>query len=133
MADRRFATFLLTLLGALATALAALGVYGVISYSTTQRIREFGIRAALGAQRIHILQLVLTRGVLLTVAGIVIGTAAGLTLTRYLASLLYQLTPTDVSTISTVALLLTVLGLLAGYVPAWRAMNSDPVAALRHE
>ncbi len=133
VADRRFATFILTLLGLLATALAALGVYGVISYSATQRIREFGIRAALGAQRIHILQLVLSRGVLLTGVGIGIGTLTGLALTRFLKSLLYEVTPTDPWTIAAVALLLTTVALIAGYIPSRRAMKLDPLTALRHD
>ena len=133
IADRRFTTFILTLLGLLSTALAALGVYGVISYSAAQRTREFGIRSALGAQRVHIVQLVLTRGVLLTVIGITIGSATGVMLTRFLTTLLYEVTPTDPGTIAAVALLLTLLALVAGYVPSRRAMKLDPLTALRHE
>ncbi len=133
IADRRFTTFIVTLLGLLATGLAALGVYGVISYSAAQRTREIGIRAALGAKRIQIVKLVLSRGIALTALGIAIGVTAGLLLTRFLASLLYEVTPSDPWTILSVALLLAAISLAAGYLPTYRAIKVDPMTALRHE
>ena len=133
IAERRFTTFLLTSLGALALALAALGVYGGISYSATQRTREIGIRAALGAQGGQIVWLVLQRGLFLSLAGTAVGIISGLLLTRYLSALLYEVTPTDFSTLLMVVFLITGMSLLAGWVPSYRAMRIDPMRALRQE
>lgn len=133
IADRRFTTFILTILGLLATGLAALGVYGVISYSAAQRTREIGIRRALGAQRLQIVQLVLSDGALLTGVGIGIGVSAGIFLTRFLSSLLYEVSPRDPATIAGVALSLAAISLIAGYLPCYRAMRIQPMSALRHE
>lgn len=118
IAERRFTTFLLTSLGSLALALAALDIYGVISYSATQRTREMGIRAALGAQGRQIVWLVLNRGLLLSLTGTALGVTSGLLLTRYLSGLLYEVAPSDVPTLSMVALLITAVSLLAGWVPS---------------
>ena len=133
IAERRFTTFLLTGLGALALALAALGVYAVVSYSTTQRTKEMGIRTALGAQRGQIMWLVLSRGLSLSLIGIVLGGATGLLLTRYLSSLLYEVTPDDVPTMTTVMLLIMGVSALAGLLPSYRAARIDPMQALRHD
>ncbi|HEX4808299.1 MAG TPA: ABC transporter permease [Bryobacteraceae bacterium] len=133
IAERRFTTLILTVLGFLALGLAALGVYGVISYSTTQRTREIGIRAALGARRLQIVWLVLSRGMVLSLAGTAIGLTAGLLLTRYLASLLYEVTSNDSSTIAMVALIITGVSLLAGFLPSYRAVRIDPLNALHHD
>ena len=133
IAERRFTTFLLTGLGALALALAALGVYGVVSYSTTQRTKEMGIRAALGAQRGQIMWLVLSRGLSLSIIGIVLGGGTGLLLTRYLSSLLYEVTPDDVPTMTTVMLLIISVSAMAGLLPSYRAARIDPMQALRHD
>lgn len=119
--------------GLLALALAAVGIYGVISYSTRQRTREIGIRMALGAQRLNILRLVLNHGVTLTAIGLVIGLAVSLALTRFLSSMLFGVTPTDALTFAGVAVLLCAVALLACYLPARRAMKVDPIIALRYE
>ncbi len=133
IAERRFPTFILTALGFFALGLAALGVYGIISYSTTQRTREIGIRSALGAKRMQIVWLVLSRGMFLSVAGIGIGLTAGLLVTRFLSSFLYKVAPNDFSTIATVVLILMSVSLLAGLLPSYRAVRVDPMNALRHE
>lgn len=133
IAERRFTTFILTALGFVALGLAALGVYGIISYSAKQRTREIGIRSALGAQRMQIVCLVLSRGMFLSVAGIGIGLTAGLLMTRFLSSLLYGVTPNDFSSIATVVLILMTVSLLAGLLPSYRAVRGDPVKALRYE
>ncbi len=133
IAERRFTTFLLTVLGALALVLAALGVYGVISYSAAQRTKEIGIRTALGAQRGQIVWLVLSRGLVLSFAGTAIGIAIGLFLTRYMAGLLYEVAPNDLTTLTTVVLLITGVSVLAGLLPSFRAVRIDPVRALRQD
>ncbi len=133
IAERRFTTFLLTALGTLALLLAALGIYGVISYSTTQRTRELGIRAALGAQRQQIVWLVLRHSLLLSLAGTTLGITTGLLVTRCLAGLLYEVTPHDYSTLAAVVLLITAISVLAGWLPSYRAVRIDPMQALRQE
>ncbi len=133
ISDRRFTAFVLSILGLLATGLAALGVYGVISYSAAQRTKEIGIRRALGAQRIEIVQLVVSDGALLSGAGIGIGMVAGMVLTRFLSSLLYEVTPTDPWIIGGVALMVAAIALIAAYLPCYRAMKIQPMTALRHE
>lgn len=119
--------------GLLALILAAVGIYGVIAYSTRQRTREIAIRLAMGAQRAAVLRMVLSQGLLLTLAGLAVGIAASLALTRYLASVLFGITATDVLTYAAVALLLCLVSLAACYLPARRATKIDPMAALRHE
>ena len=119
--------------GLLALVLAAVGIYGVVSYSTRQRTHEIGIRMALGAQRLSILRLVLRHGVTLTVIGVVIGLAGSFVLTRFLDALLFGVSPRDALTFLIVAVLLCAVALLACYLPARRAMKVDPIVALRYE
>jgi len=119
--------------GLLAVVLAAVGIYGVIAYATRQRTREIAIRMALGARRVEVLRLVLGQGLWLTVAGLGIGIAISLALTRYLKSELYGVAATDVWTYAAVTLLLCLVSLVACYIPAQRATKVHPMEALRHD
>jgi putative ABC transport system permease protein len=130
---RRFLKQLLAIFSALALLLATIGIYGVISYSTSQRIHEIGVRMALGAQRRDVLRLVLGEGMWISAIGVAVGFAAALVLTRFLSSQLFGVSATDPLTFSSVALLLAAVALLACYVPARRAMRVDPLVALRYE
>jgi len=129
----RFAMLLLAAFGMLALILSAIGMYGVVSYSVMQRTPEIGIRIALGARREQILVMVLGQGCRLACAGITIGLIAALTTTRLMARFLYGVQPTDPTTFAAVSLLLIAVALLACYVPARKAMNVDPMIALRCE
>ncbi len=133
LANRTFALALLGLLGGLAVTLAAVGVYGVISYSVAQRTREVGIRMALGAGRDDVLALVLWQAIPLIAAGLGIGLGASLLLARLLGTLLFEVAPTDAATSIAVATLLGSVGLAAAAIPAHRAATVDPMAALRRE
>jgi predicted permease len=119
--------------GFLAMVLAAVGVYGVVAYTTRQRTREIGIRMALGAEKGGIYRLVLGQGFRLTLAGLVVGTALGLAFTRLLKAQLFGVSETDAITFASVGLLLAVVALLACHIPARRATRVDPMVALRHE
>jgi predicted permease len=119
--------------GLLALVLAAVGIYGVTSYTTRQRTHEIGIRMTLGASKRDVLRLVLGHGLRLTIIGVVLGLAASFALTRFLTSLLLGVTSTDALTFSSVALLLCAVALLACFIPARRAMRVDPMVALRYE
>jgi predicted permease len=133
MSRRRFTMQLVGLFGILALLLAAVGIYGVIAYSVTQRTREIGIRVALGASKSEILRWVLKQGLILSIAGIVVGLVSALLLTRWLRSLLFGIGPMDVVTYGILAAVLMVVALIACYVPARRATKVDPLVALRYE
>jgi predicted permease len=128
---RRAPTALLAVFGAVALLLAAIGIYGVLAFGVTQRLREFGIRQALGADRRSILSLVLNQGLKTAGAGIALGVAAALVLTRYLQSLLFGVTSRDIGVFAGVPILLFLVALAACYVPARRATVVDPMVALR--
>jgi putative ABC transport system permease protein len=133
MAPRRTKMILLGTFAALATALAAAGIFAVISYTVAQRTHEIGVRMALGAQGGHILKLVVGQGMILVSAGVGVGLFVSLWLTRYLASMLYEVKPADPLTYAAVAILLIGVAVLACLLPAWRAARVDPMTALRSE
>ena len=133
LARERMIATLVGLFGLLALLLAAVGIYGLMAYSVTERIREIGIRMALGAQKRHILLLVLGQSLLLSGIGLAVGVAFTLIFTRLISSLLYEISPTDSVSFVSAALTLTGVMLLASYVPARRASKVDPMVALRYE
>jgi putative ABC transport system permease protein len=129
----RFMMILIGVFAALASVLATVGVYGVMSHAVSQGIREIGIRMVFGANRRDVLLLVIAQGMKLVVAGVALGLLAAFGLTRWLNNLLYEVRPTDPATYLVIALLLTAVALLACYVPARRAAKSDPMNAIRHD
>jgi putative ABC transport system permease protein len=133
VARSRFNTLLLGLFAGLATLLSAVGIFGVMNYSVALRTRELGLRLAVGAQPRQVLLLVLRQGLLLTVVGVLLGLVAAFALTRLLSGLLFGVTAVDVTTFSSISVLLVVVSLLACYLPARRAMRIDPLSALRYE
>lgn len=133
VAEERFNMLLLAIFAGLALMLAAIGIYGLMSYAVSQRTHEIGVRVAVGAQRRDVLRLVVREGAKLAVLGILLGLAAALALTRLMASLLFAVKPNDPATFATVAILLALAGLLACYIPARRATRVDPMVALRYE
>ena len=133
IAQPRFRTLLLTLFGGLAVVLAAIGIYGVISYSVTQRTHEFGIRMALGAQAGDVLRLVLRHGMRMALTGIGCGVVGAMALTRVISGLLFGVKATDPGTFIAVAILLAVIAFFASFVPARRATKVHPMEALRYE
>jgi putative ABC transport system permease protein len=133
IAQPRLNMTLMALFGALALVLAAVGIYGLVSYAVTQRTQEIGIRMALGAQVADVLKLILKQGIVLAVAGETIGLAGAFALTRLLRSLLFGVTPTDSTIFIVVFAVLTAVALLASYLPARRATKVDPLVALRYE
>ncbi len=133
LGERRFSMMLLGGFAALAYLLAAVGLFGVISYSVSQRTHEIGIRMALGADRSSVLRLVLRQGLTLTLIGTAIGVGGALCLTRFATSLLFEISPTEPTVFAVVAVLLVGVALLACWIPARRAMQVDPMVALRYE
>jgi predicted permease len=133
LAQSRFSTMLLTVFGAIALALAGIGVYGVISYGVAQRTQEIGIRMALGARHRDVLTMVVRHGALLAGIGLVVGLAGALALSRLLSSLLFRVSPTDPPTFAAGIGVLSAAAVLAAALPARRAARTDPVVALRNE
>jgi len=129
----RLMTVLLSFFGILATLLAAIGLYGLMAYSVSQRTHEIGIRLALGAQRKDVIALVMRETMLIVVIGVIVGLGVAMGATRLIASLLYGLTPNDPLTIALTSILLLAVAALAGYLPARRAARVDPMVALRHD
>jgi putative ABC transport system permease protein len=129
----RFNTMLLGGFAALALLLAAVGIFGVISYSVAQRTQEIGIRRALGANTSSVMRLVLVQALGLTAAGVAVGVVGAYGLARLMSTLLYRITPTDAPTFAAVAATLSAVALLASYLPARKAAKVDPMIALRHE
>jgi ABC-type antimicrobial peptide transport system permease subunit len=133
VASMRMVVILFGVFAALALLLAAVGIYGVLSYAVAQRTHEIGIRLALGAQRSDVLRLVVGHGMRLVILGVVLGTAGAFAVTRLLESLLFGVSATDPATFAAVSAALSAVALLACYIPARRATRVDPITALRYD
>ncbi|HKA19450.1 MAG TPA: FtsX-like permease family protein, partial [Blastocatellia bacterium] len=133
VASSRFNMILMTVFAGVALIMASIGLYGVISYSVSQRTHEIGIRMALGASRPSVLRLVVRNGMTLAIIGAALGVVASLALTRLISSLLYGVSPTDPLTFLTITLIITGVSFIATVVPAHRATRVDPMVALRYE
>jgi ABC-type antimicrobial peptide transport system permease subunit len=133
LAPQRFGLVMLGLFAGIALTLAAVGIYGLLQYSTTQQTHDIGIRMALGARRADVLRAVLGHGLRLTLVGVALGLAGALALTRFLSHLLYGVPPTDPLTYVGVSVLMISIALLASYLPARRAAGVDPMVSLRYE
>jgi predicted permease len=133
VAPRRFNMFLLTLFAGLAVLLSAVGIYGIMAFSVTQRTQEIGVRMALGARNADVFRMVMRNGVKLALIGVALGLGASHVLTRLMSSLLFEVSATDPTIFLVDALLLLTVSLLACYIPARRATRVDPLAALRYE
>jgi putative ABC transport system permease protein len=132
LSKRRFSMLVLTLFAALGVALAMIGIYGVLSYSVSQRTQEIGIRMALGAAPRDVLRLVIGQGLVLALTGLLIGTLGGLLATRALGSMLFEVEPTDPSVYLLIGLGLTAVAMGASYLPARRAGRLDPLTSLKY-
>ena len=133
VAQPRFRTWLIAIFAGLAALLAAVGIYGVMSYSVTQRTSEIGIRVTLGAQPTDVFRIVVGEGLRFAMIGVTVGLVSGLILTRLLQSFLYGISASDPLTFAAVTLLLLAVALAACYFPARRATRVDPIVALRYE
>lgn len=133
LSRQRFNMILLALLAGLAVALAAVGIYGVMSYSVTESRRDIGIRMALGAQSADVMRLVLSKGFALSITGVGLGMAGAFALTRLMSSLLYGVAATDILTFAGMSVLLVAVAMIACFIPAHRATKVDPIETLRHE
>jgi len=133
LAHERFQTTLLTLFAGTALALTAIGIFGVVSYSVQQRVREIGVRVALGASSGEVLKLVVGRSLKFVTGGAVFGVLGAFALTRFLTGILYEVKPTDPTTLSAAVVTLLGVAFVASYLPARRATRIDPVRALRLE
>jgi putative ABC transport system permease protein len=133
VAQPRFRTFLLGNFAALALILAGVGVYGVVSYSVAQRTHEIGVRMALGARQIDIIRMVTGQGMVLALTGVTLGMPGAFVTTRFMSSLLFEVSPTDAVIFVSVAALLSLTTFLACYIPAHRASKADPLTSLRYE
>src|SRR5262249_36212012 len=133
LAQRRFYLLLMCGFAALALVLAAVGTYGVISYSVSERTHEVGIRMALGATRMNVTRLVIGQALKFGLLGVAVGVVAAIGLTRIMKSLLFEVSPTDPVTLGLVAMFLIIISVMAAYVPALRATRIDPNHALRYE
>ena len=129
----RVAGKMMLLFGAISAFLAAIGIYSVLAYAVAARTREFGIRMALGAGRGHLLSMVTAQGLKLAVIGLALGLAGSLATTRFMASILYHVSPTDVPTFLLTGLLMLSLAAVACYLPARQASHADPVRALQQD
>jgi putative ABC transport system permease protein len=133
VAQRRFSMLLLGLFAAIALFLAAVGLYGVVAYTVSQRTQEIGVRMAIGAQRRDVLSMVVGGGMKLALVGVVVGLIAAMALSRLMATLLFQVEPSDPVSYAVTAVVLLAVAVLACYIPARRATRVDPIVALRQE
>jgi ABC-type antimicrobial peptide transport system permease subunit len=133
IASERLVAKLSAFFGALAVLLAAIGLYGVMSYTVARRTNEIGIRMALGARRSNVIRMIIGEIALLIIAGTAAGAVAAFGLTQYVSNLIFGLTPNDPLTFAGAAVLLMAVGLIAGYLPARRASRINPLVALRYE
>ena len=124
---------MLGIFAAVALILALVGIYGVMSYAVSQRTNEIGIRMALGAQASHVMKMVVGEGMKMAIIGLILGLLGALTVTRFMEGMLFAVKPTDLMTFASVSVVLAAVALVACFVPALRAIKTDPMVALRYE